>query len=123
MKRLGDAELEIMLAVWGAEGPVTSVYVHEKLRGSRDWALPAVITSMNRLVDKGFLACKKEGRSNRYWAVISERAYKAAEGRGILERLFGSSFKGLLIALCDGESIGKEELDELRKYLDELEGN
>ena len=46
MKRLGDAELEIMLAVWSVEGPVTSVYVHEKLRGSRDWALPAVITSI-----------------------------------------------------------------------------
>ena len=40
MKRLGDAELEIMLAVWGAGGPVQSGYIHQQLRGSRDWALP-----------------------------------------------------------------------------------
>lgn len=66
LKRLGDAELEIMLAVWGAGEPVQSTYIHEKLKGSRDWALPAVITSLNRLVDKGFLACEKRGRSNWY---------------------------------------------------------
>ena len=57
MKRLGDGELEIMLAVWGEEEPVSSTLVQEKLRGRRDWALPAVITALNRLVEKGFLAC------------------------------------------------------------------
>ena len=36
MKRLGDAELEIMLAIWAAGEPVQSTYVQEKLRGGRD---------------------------------------------------------------------------------------
>ena len=98
MKRLGDAELEIMLAVWGAGEPVNSVYVHGKLKGSRDWALPAVVTSLNRLVEKGFLKQEKQGRTNLYTPIISEREYKAAESRGILDRLFGNSFKGL----CSG---------------------
>ena len=66
IKRLGDAELEIMLVVWQAEEGVNSTYVHEKLKGRRDWALPAVITAMNRLVDKGFLSCEKRGRGNLY---------------------------------------------------------
>ena len=39
IRRLGDAELEIMQAVWAAEGPVSSVYVQQALRGRRDWAL------------------------------------------------------------------------------------
>ena len=42
MKRLGDAELEIMLTVWAAREPVTSGYVSGALKGRRDWALPAV---------------------------------------------------------------------------------
>ena len=42
MKRLGDGELEIMLAVWEAAGPVQSGYVHGRLMGSRSWAQPAV---------------------------------------------------------------------------------
>ena len=122
MKRLGDAELEIMLAVWNAGEAVTSVYVCEKLRPSRDWALPAVVTSLNRLVDKGFLTCEKQGRSNLYRPVIQRREYMAAESRGVLDRLFGGSFKGLVAALYDGKSIQKEDLDDLRDYLDELEG-
>ena len=80
MKRLGDAELEIMLAVWNAGEAVTSVYVCEKLRPSRNWALPAVVTSLNRLVDKGFLACEKQGRSNLYggcWTDCSAAASRA----------------------------------------------
>ena len=121
IKRLGGAELEIMLAVWEAEGPVTSSYVHEKLRGSRDWALPAVITSLSRLVDKGFLSCEKQGRSNQYQALIDEEAYKAAEGRGLLDRLYGSSCRSLVASLVDGGKIGKKELEDLRAYLDELE--
>lgn len=122
IKRLGDAELEIMLAVWGAEESVTSTYVHEKLKGRRDWALPAVITALNRLIDKGFLASEKRGRVNYYRPLISERDYKAAEGRGVLDRLYGGSFRGMAAALYDGHAIGEAELRDLRQFLDELEG-
>ena len=122
MKRLGDGELEIMLAVWGEEEPVSSTLVQEKLRGRRDWALPAVITALNRLVEKGFLACEKRGRGNWYTPRISARDYKASEGRGLIDRLYGSSFTGMVAALYDGRAIGDSDLEQLRKYLDELEG-
>ena len=121
MKRLGDAELEIMLAIWSAGEPVQSTYVQEKLRGGRDWSLPAILTSLNRLAEKGYLACEKRGRSNFYRALISENDYKATEGRGLIDRLYGSSFTGMVAALYDGRAIGKDDLAELRQYLDALE--
>jgi len=121
-RRLGDAELEIMQAVWGAGEPVSSPYVHEKLRGRRDWALPAVATALNRLVEKGFLASEKRGRVNYYRALVAEQDYKAWEGRGLLSRLYGNSFTGLVASLVDGKAIGRDELAELRRYLDEWEG-
>ena len=122
MKRLGDAELEIMQVVWGTKESVQASYVQEKLQGHRDWALPAVCTALNRLVEKAFLACEKRGRSNFYCALISEKQYKEEESRSFLDRLYGNSFKGLVTALYDGKTIGKEDLAELRKFLDELEG-
>lgn len=111
-----------MLAIWRAEGPVQSGWVQEQLRESRPWALPAVITALNRLVDKGFLACEKRGRGNWYTPRISEGDYKASEGRGLIDRLYGSSFTGMVAALYDGRAIGDSDLEQLRKYLDELEG-
>ena len=122
MKKLGDAELEIMLTVWAAEEPVTSGYVSDALKGRRDWVLPAVVTSLNRLTEKGFLRCEKQGRANFYSPLISERDYKAAESRGILTRLFGGSVSGLAAALYDGKAMGEKEICELRAFLDELEG-
>lgn len=122
MKRLGEAELEIMLHIWEAGEPVQSAYVHQRLRGSRDWTLPAVLTALNRLTDKGFLACEKQGRTNWYRPLVSEGAYKAAEGRGIMDRLYGSSLPNMVAALYDSRAIGEKDLDDLRRYLDELEG-
>lgn len=121
MKRLGDAELEIMLAIWSAGEPVQSTFVQEKLRGGRNWSLPAILTALTRLADKGYLACEKRGRSNFYRALISENDYKTAEGRGLIDRLYGSSFTGMVASLYDGRAIGKDDLIELRKYLDALE--
>lgn len=121
MKKLGDAELEIMLAVWEAGEPVPSSYVQEKLRGRRDWALPSILTSLSRLVDKGFLSCQKRGKSNWYHPLVSEKDYKAAEGRGLIDRLYGGSFTGMVASLCNGKAIGKDDLAELRQYLDTLE--
>ena len=122
MKRLGDAELEIMLAVWAAGEAVTSGYVSEALRGSRDWALAAVVTSLNRLVDKGFLTSEKRGRVNYYTPLISEREYKTQESRGVLTKLFGGSVSGLAAALYDGDALSEKEIRELRAFLDGLEG-
>ena len=122
MKKLGDAELEIMLAVWEAWEPVPSSYVQEKLRGRRDWALPSILTSLSRLVDKGFLSCQKRGKSNWYHPLVSEKDYKAAEGRGLIDRLYGGSFTGMVASLCDGRAIDEDDLAQLRRYLDTLEG-
>ena len=122
MKRLGSAELEIMLAIWGAGEPVPASYVREKLKGSRDWPLPAVLTSLNRLVEKGFLSREKRGRGNWYRPLVSERDYKAAESRGVIDRLYDSSFTGMVAALYDQRAINQEDLEELRQYLDTLEG-
>ena len=121
LKHLGDAELEIMQAVWRAGEPVQSSYIRQALRSRRDWPLPAVLTALNRLVEKGFLTCERRGRGNWYAPAVSEEAYREFESRGFLQRLYGNSFPALVAALYRGRAIGKEELSDLRRFLDELE--
>ncbi|MCI2106573.1 MAG: BlaI/MecI/CopY family transcriptional regulator [Intestinimonas sp.] len=121
IKRLGDAELEIMQAVWAADGPVNSTQIRAALEGKRDWALATLITVLNRLCEKGFLLCKKQGRNNLYRAKMDERTYRQREGRTILEKLYGNSVTGLVASLYDGKSIGDRDMAELKKFLDEWE--
>lgn len=118
IKRLGDAELEIMQAVWDAGRPVNSAYIRSALAGKRDWALPTVLTVLARLCGKGFLSGEKHGRGNLYTAKISREAYQRREGRTILEKLYGGSVTGLVAALYDGKSIGRRDMEKLREFLD-----
>lgn len=118
IKRLGDAELEIMQAIWAAGEPVNSAYIQAALAGKRDWALPTTLTALSRLCDKGFLSSEKQGRSNSYTAMISEEAYRRSEGRTILEKLYAGSVTGLVASLYEGKSIGDRDMAELRRFLD-----
>lgn len=44
MKRLPDAELEIMLVIWAADKAISSSYVLDRLRSKRQWALATLMT-------------------------------------------------------------------------------
>ena len=48
-KNLGEAELEIMQAIWNSEMPVTSNYILKELQGQRKWQLSTLMTSLSRL--------------------------------------------------------------------------
>lgn len=121
IKRLGDAELEVMQAVWAAGEPVGSALIQSALAGKRSWALPTLLTVLSRLCEKGFLKSERRGRSNLYTALIGEDAYRQKEGRTILEKLYGNSVTGLVAALYDGKSIGDRDMEELRAFLDQWE--
>jgi len=117
-KQLGDAELEIMQAIWRMEGPVSSSQVQLALRGKRDWALATLMTALDRLCGKGFLRREKQGRNNLYTALISQETYQQWEGQTLLERLYGNSVTGLVASLYEGQSITDEDMEQLRRFLD-----
>ena len=123
IKRLGDAELEVMQAVWAGGETVTSGYILEQLKGKRSWAQATLVTVLNRLVDKGFLACEKRPRHNEYRPVIDQETYQRSEGRTVLEKLYGNSVTGMVASLVGGESVSDADLRELRQFLDEWEAD
>ena len=121
IKRLPDSELEIMLIVWKSNPPVSATYILDRLKSQRKWSLQTLFTVLSRLTEKGFLSCEKQGRSNLYHAIVEENAYKQLEGKSILERVYGNSFKNLVVSLIGGDVINKNDLAELRDYLNRLE--
>ena len=121
IKKLGDAELEIMRVLWESEEPVTSGYVLEKLKGKRDWKLSTLMTTLSRLGSKGFVNCDRTTRTNYYTPIISELDYKGIASKNLFEKLYGNSIKNMVASLYDSHSIGDNDLKELRSLIDELE--
>lgn len=121
IKKLGEAELEIMQAIWHSEDPVTSNYILKELQGRRKWQLSTLMTSLSRLCAKGFVNCDRSLGSNLYSAVISEDEYKAKASRRFLERLYNNSIQNMIATLYSNREMERSDIEELRKFLDELE--
>lgn len=121
MKKLGEAELEIMQVIWSAGSPVTSGYILGELQERRKWQLSTLMTSLSRLVDKGFLSCDRSTGSNLYSAVIEENDFKTKESRHFLEKLYNNSIQNMVATLYSNKEIKASDIDELRTFLDHLE--
>lgn len=120
IKRLPESELEIMQIIWKNPSPVSRMTIEDALQKIHPLAPTTILTLLTRLCEKGFLSLEKDGRTNLYTPLVSERDYLAAESRSFLDRLFGGSVAGFATALCDS-GITKEELEELRRLLEKGE--
>ena len=70
MKRLPDTEYDVMRVIWTNPSPITTTIIMEKLGNERGWAVPALITMLNRLNEKGFLYSEKKGKMRYYYPLI-----------------------------------------------------
>lgn len=121
-KRLPDAELRVMLALWRAGGQATRPELDELLAEEKDWSATTVLNLLARLESRGFVAREKHGRGYLYRALVTQQAYRQTESRSLLERLFGGSVRQFVASLDGGNALSKEDVQELSAYLDELQG-
>lgn len=120
IKRLPESELEIMQIIWKETAPISRLLIEERLQQEHPLAPTTILTLLTRLCEKSFLEMKKEGRTNYYYPVITEKEYLAFESRSFLDRLFQGSVANFAVALNDG-GVKKEELEELRQLLEKGE--
>ncbi|MFA9466645.1 MAG: BlaI/MecI/CopY family transcriptional regulator [Velocimicrobium sp.] len=117
MKKLPDAEFEIMKVVWANEPPITTSIIMEQLGKEKEWKAQTILTLMVRLVERGFLRTEKNGKERTYFPLIGKEDYLNFETGDFIERFHGNSFASLITTLYDGKKIKDSDLDELEKWL------
>lgn len=117
IKKLPDAEFEIMKVVWSNEPPITSSIIMEQLGKEKEWKAQTILTLMVRLVERGFLRTEKNGKERTYFPLISKENYLKFETSDFMERFHGNSFASLVTTLYEGKKIKDSDLDELTKWL------
>lgn len=118
IRRLPDAELEVMQAIWACEPPVARTDISKILEETHPMALTTLLTVLTRLSEKGFIQIQKESRSARYLPLIARQDYLAQQSRRFVQKVCGGSLPAFAAALC-GSGLTKEELAQLRKLLEE----
>lgn len=117
VRKLPDAELEVMQAVWDCPAPAARADIAARLRREPPMAPTTLLTLLTRLAEKGFLRIEKVGRSSHYLPLISRETYLAQQSRRFLDQLCGGSIPAFAAALCDS-GISREELRQLRELLE-----
>ena len=118
-KRLPDAELEVMKALWQDGEPLTRPELEARL-AQHHWASTTLLALLARLEAKGYVAREKQGRGYLYRAALSRRDYLPVESRSALARLFEGSAKNLVAAMAESDALTDRDIDELEEYLAEL---
>lgn len=119
-KTLPNSELELMMILWRAGKPLTRMEIEERLPAKRQLSKTTVLSFLSRLQEKGFVRIEKDGRSNCYIPLVKEQDYLKRESGSILKKLYGSSVKKFVAALYEGDGLSKNEIEELKDYLDSL---
>jgi BlaI family penicillinase repressor len=117
---LTEAEWDIMKVVWDKE-PCTAGTVQELMAMTKERAYSTVKTTMDRMVEKGFLRIERIRNLQLFRSCISEVDAKRGEFRKMLKRAFDGALTPMMQFLIEHEGLSKEEASELRKIVNATE--
>ena len=125
---ISDAELDVLKVLW-ALGPATVRDVEVRLRTRRRrWAYTTVLTLLSRLRDKGFVASDKPTGGESTGTALIFRATASRDQllrdglTDLADRICDGTASPLVHALVQGRKLTRNDIADLRKLLDDLEG-
>ena len=114
MRSFGELEAAIMDRVWLASRPVLVREIWANLRPEREPAYNTVLTVVEILYRKGWLAREKDGRAYRYRATVTREDYTA----GLMDEALEASADRVAALRSFVERIDPAEAEQLRQMLD-----
>lgn len=115
--RLPDSELEIMLIIWQFGDRVSTTQIMENVRQEKSVQL--VQSYLKRLEDKKFVRVEKFGRLNFYIPLISLEDYRNRETVNFIDAFYQKSPTKLFATLIENNQIDENELNQIRKLLED----
>ena len=119
---ISETELDILRVLW-EHGPGTVRAINGLLRRQgRRWAYTTVLTLLQRLEAKGYVASDKSGQAHVFRAGLSRERLLRQRLKELANQLCEGTATPLVLALVEGQRFTSEELEQFRRLLDELEG-
>jgi len=116
-----DSELAILELLW-ANGPATVRQLTEKLyRKPTEANYATVQTLLNRLEKRGHVRRERQSPAHTFTALTSRDALVGNSLRAVAEKLCGGMMSPLLTHLLRAEQLSREERQQLRTHIDELD--
>ena len=116
------SELEILQVLWEF-GPSTVRFVNDKLNEKKDVNYTSTLKLMQIMADKGIVKRDESQMKHIYHVAEEEQKTKDHLLQKFVDSMYKGSASNLVMQLLGNKKATKEELDSIRKMLDDLEKN
>lgn len=120
LPRPTDGELEILTVLW-SRGPSTVRDVYETINARKPAQYTTILKQMQIMAEKGLVRRDERQRAHVYEASQPQEWTQQQLAGDLLRRAFHGSARSLMLGALSAKKASREELDELRKLLDEYE--
>lgn len=97
LPQISEAEFEVMKVVWKS-APINTNEITGQLLKTTSWSAKTIQTLIKRLVTKGALTYKKQGRVFVYTPLVKEDEYINQESNTFLKRFYDGDISAMLSA-------------------------
>ena len=115
------AELEILRVLW-TRGPSRVREVQEELSRKRPTGYTTALKFLQIMTEKGLVERDESAMAHVYHPKVPRETTQKQLLTDLMERAFGGSAAELVTRALDTQKASAEDLAEIRKLLDELEG-
>src|SRR5215217_7092197 len=105
--RISEAEWQVMDVLWQRSPQTANEVVAALARG--EWEPATIKTMLTRLVKKGALKFKTDGKRYLYVRAVTRDACVRTEGRSFLDRVFGGAAGPLIAHFVEDAKLSKDE--------------
>ena len=116
------SELEILRVLW-SRGPSTVREVHDALSEKKAMGYTSVLKFLQIMTAKGTVRRNESQRAHVYESCLPAEQTKRQIAGDMLQRVFEGSASQLMLHALAGRKASLEEIEELRRMLDEYERN
>jgi predicted transcriptional regulator len=116
VRGFGELEAVVMDRIWDRDGTTTVRKIFDELAAEREIAYTTVMSTMDNLHTKGWLARERDGKAYRYWPTLTREQHSAQLMREVFDAGGGSE----LVLSHFIEQISPEESARLRAALQRL---
>lgn len=115
-EKLFDSEAKVMEIIW-ANSPISAKDVSLIAAETIGWNKNTTYTVIKKLEAKGFIQRQDPGFI--CTPLVSQNEVQKAEAAFLVKKIFGGSRKALFSALLEDEPLSEEEIETLRKLIDD----
>ncbi|MBS1702316.1 MAG: BlaI/MecI/CopY family transcriptional regulator [Armatimonadetes bacterium] len=118
--KIGNLQLKIMRVLW-EQGEATARQITDAINQEAKVAHSTIQTLLRKLEHKKAVAYEERDRTFYFRALVTEEEATQSATQDLLTRVFRGSLSGLVAHVLENEEVSADELDQIKRLIEEHE--